>query len=181
MACELLDIINDTCPAVAGGILEARITPCSNVEDVTFDADGQITNITTGAGGWLKLIFDKDDTAYYNQEGERVTPRLHVTNQTAFMKFAGIDKDKVKAARELKRCCCVVAVYKMGNGKTVVQGVELIPGTTDEWQFTKRETNATVSILTDTGANEDRIEITIAGQAFEESSLSTIKLEDLDV
>lgn len=182
MACDLTDISNIDCPEVGGGILESRVTPCSNIEDVTFDANGQVTNFTLGSDPWSKFVFDKDDTAYYNQEGDRVTPRMHVYTQTSFMKFAGIDNTKVQGAKKLRKCCCVVAVHKLGNGKTIVQGVEQVPGGgTTDWQFSKTETTAKVNIMSDTGANEDRVEITLAGKSYEESAITTLKITDLDV
>lgn len=182
MACGLVDMEQDTCPAVAGGIMEARVIPCEDIEEVTIAENGQVTALTlSDAGAFVKLKFDKDDTGFYNQEGERPTRNIHISNQSAFMKFSGLDSTKVDAARKLKRCCCVVAVYRLGNGKYVIQGIEPIPGSTSgEWQFSKQETKATVSIFSGTGAEEDRIEVTLSGQAFEESLFTTLDFDDLD-
>lgn len=181
MACTVVNMDNSACPVVGGGILESAVAPCTAITDVVFGENGVVTAITYTAGAFKKFKYDRDDTAYYNQEGDRPSQYLHLSNQNAFMKFAGIDPAKVDGARKLHHCCCVVAVHKMANGFTLIQGIELVPGSTTEWQFTKKDTVAKVNIMTDTGSNEDRVEITLTGQAYDESPLSNVKVEDLYV
>lgn len=174
MACVILEITAEDCVVSDGGLKFSFITDSANIEPdgVVFDVDQVVTaapTLTSGAFAIFESDTD-DDTNYYNQVGERQNNK-HVYNQTAFLKFAGIDKIKRKAAEALKSCCALVAVHFLNNGKAMIQGIELVG--TDEWQTTKKKCKATINIMSDTGANEDRIEITLISQSRQASPLTT--------
>lgn len=172
MACTLLEMSQEDCVASDGGIKYSFINDTAAIEeDGVTAAAGVISDIDTTAP-WVAFEFDTDDdTAYYNQEGERTNNR-HVYNQTAFMKFSGIDATKRAAAEAIKNCCALIAVHFLNNGKALVQGIEL--GTSPAWDVTKKKLKATINIMTDTGANEDRIEVTLISQSRQASPFTTM-------
>jgi len=103
------------CRNVDGGIAHTYLTEFSNITAVTYDADGNITNFTMGGvGQWVKYSFDTDDdTASYNQEGQR-DGNKHSVTQTAFFKFGGVTNEMVKFANDIKECCQLVAIHRLG-------------------------------------------------------------------
>lgn len=163
MACTPIGINqdNESCATSDGGILTSYVTDFANISAVTFGTDDEITAITMDSVGlWEKFVYDDDDTAFFNSTGER-TGKKHVFNQEAFMKFEGLSIAKVKAANALRDCCNTVWVHFTNGGLAIVQGIEK-DGT--GFKRVKQSAKATTSILTDTGENADRIEITINSQ-----------------
>jgi len=150
------------CPEAQGGIYQSYLTECSNItlSGTAKDVDDQITTLVmTGLGLWVKWVYDDDDTAFYNETGER-QGNLHVFNQQAFLKFGGLTNTKRKVANGIKDCCCIVAIHFLNNGTQVVQGIE--EDSSGNWRYTSRSrAKATVSLLSGTGAEEDRAEISI--------------------
>lgn len=180
MACAVVAMTkSDACSATDGGIKESRIAKFSDITTVVFTA-GDITNfVMTTTGLWKKFQFDTvDDTAYFNQEGER-TGNKHIYNQTAFLKFGGITLARVKSAESLKDCCELVAIHLMNNGLLVAQGLELVG--TDEWSTTKKPLMATVNIMTGTGTEEDRIEISLISQSKQAAKVLPIAMTLADI
>lgn len=161
MVCDLIEINSqDNCESSDGGIYESQIVSGEYIEDVTFDANGVITGFTmTELGKWVSYTYDDDDSAFYNQTGTRANKKI-TYDQQAFLKFAGMTALKIKFADSLAQCCNLVAIHRMNSGRAIVQGIDLLPGGT--WAFTKQRVKATPNALTDTGAGEDRIEITLA-------------------
>jgi len=180
MACDLLAVDGANCPDVDGGTKLTFGADASQIEDITFDTDGQITTFTMVApGAWKKFKFDLiDDTSYYNQEGERVGVK-HLYNQSSLLKFAGINKDKVKAARALRKCCETVWIHFTNEFEiAMVQGIEWLGG--QEWQLSKKPAKVTNKINTGTGAEESKVEFVVNSQAREESPLTTLSIEDVE-
>jgi len=179
MGCKLVDLATlDPCPESDGGIYETQIAECEDIADVIFDADGCITNfVMVSLGNWYVYTMDDDDTAFYNQEGER-TNNKHTVNQTSFFKFAGVSKTAISFANGIKGCCCLVAVHFFNSGIAVVQGIDYNEDT-GTWLVTKKKTKATVNILSDTGDNEDRVEVNLisTGRCF--SAVTALTSEDL--
>ncbi|MDV7395101.1 hypothetical protein RZS08_27190, partial [Arthrospira platensis SPKY1] len=97
------------------------------------------------------------DTAFYNSEGER-TGKKHIFNQSAFMKFEGLSIAKIKAINALTDCCNMVWIHFLNSGIALVQGIEK-DGT--GFKRVKQSAKATTNILSDTGENTDRAEITV--------------------
>lgn len=176
MACTLLELTQDTCVASDGGIKQSFLIDSAKINASGITHTSELISAITTSGNWVSFEYDTDnDTAYYNQEGERTNNR-HVFNQTAFMSFAGIDSTKRAAVEALKNCCAVVAVHFLNNGKALIQGVELL--TSPTWQVTKKKCKATINILTDTGANEDRIEVTLISQSRQASAFVNMDVDD---
>ena len=176
MACTLLELVQTDCSGSDGGIFKSFLIDAAKVDASGITHVNQLVSSITTSENWVEFRFDTDnDTAYYNQEGER-TNNKHVYNQTAFMQFSGIDETKRAAAEALKQCCAVVAVHFLNNGKVLIQGVELL--TSPDWKITKKAAKATINILTDTGNNEDRIEVTLISQSRQASPFTTMDESD---
>lgn len=180
MACNLLNLSGSgRCRSADGGIYETFLAECDDIADVIYDNDGCITNfVMTSLGKWVRYEFDvDDDTAYYNQEGDRNNNK-HTVNQTSFFKFGGVTKTMVNFGNGIKDCCCLVAVHFFNSGISLVQGIDRDP-VTGTWRKSKKYLKATVNILSDTGQNEDRTEITLnsTGRCF--SSATTLTSANL--
>lgn len=167
MACDLEEITIADCISSDGGISFSYVADGTLITAVANTAN-VVSNFTMSeTGAWKLLEYNQDDdTAYYNQVGER-TNNKHIYNQAAFMAFGGVEETKGLAIEKLKNCCRLVMIHFMNSGKKLVQGIELIEGGTapDNWKYTKKNAKATVSIMGDTGANEDRYEITVNSQS----------------
>lgn len=180
IACSILALDNSDCAASDGGIYQSYFVEATKVTDVTFSVDGEVTNFTMSTPGqWKKIVYDDDDTANYNQVGQR-TGNKHTYQQTAFMKFAGMNNDKRKVAEGLTPCCQgVIAVHFLNNGEKVVQGIENISSLQD-WKLAKKRAKATVNANTDTGAGEDRFEFSLISEAKTSSPFTTLEADDIE-
>lgn len=178
--CNIIGLDNSNCADSDGGIYQSYVVDATKVTDVTLDVNGQVTNFTMSAiGQWKKFVYDDDDTANYNQVGTRAGNK-HTFLQTAFMKFAGMDNTKRKAIEGLTPCCQgVVAVHFLNNGEKVVQGIENISAL-DDWKFSKKRAKATANFNTDTGAGEDRAELSLISEAKTSSPFTTLTADDIE-
>lgn len=161
MACTPIAINqdNESCASSDGGIRQSYVTDFANITSVTFGVDGEITAIVMDApGAWIKFVYDDDDTAFYNSTGER-TGKKHVFNQEAFMKFEGLSIAKIKAVNALRECCNTVWIHRLNSGIAIIQGIE--NDGSGAMTRVKQSAKATTSVLSDTGANADRAEISI--------------------
>lgn len=174
MACDLVSLTSAVeCSASDGGIYQTYLVDKDEITDVTFDASGIITGFTMAqVGQWVKYEYDDDDTAFFNQTGER-TNKKHTVNGQAFFKFAGISATKVEFANKAKNCCGMVAIHFLNSGAVLVQGIDYDWDATT-WKFTKQRAKVTASILTDTGANEDRVEVNINSVGKEFASTTSL-------
>ncbi len=181
MVCNLLDLDNQVdCPVSDGGIVESRVAECVDITDVTIEAlTGIITGFTMATTGlWKKLVYDDDDTAFFNQEGVRVGNK-HTFTQTGFMKFAGVNNDKRLVVEGLTPCCCLVAVHFLSNGTAVVQGLENF-ATITTWRTSKKKAKVTANVLTDTAANEDRVEFNFISESRNSAMFTDLTPAELD-
>jgi len=164
MACDPVGINqdNESCGTSDGGIYQSYVTDFGNITSATFAATGEITAIVMGGVGlWVKYVYDDDDTAFFNSEGER-TGKKHVYNQSAFMKFEGLTVAKIDAVNSLIECCAGVWIHFLNGGINIIQGLE--DDGTGTIKRTKQTAKTTGSILSDTGENTDRAEITVNSQ-----------------
>ena len=178
MACTLLPIDSSVCAVSDGGIRVSYIAPLSSVTSLTV-ASNEVSAFTmAGTGAWMKFVYDTDDdTAYYNQVGER-TNKKHTYVQTAFLKFAGIDTTKRIAIDALVGCCeGLVAVHFLNNGETLVQGID-VTAATPFWKTPKKVARVTASIMTGTGAEEDRIEISLISTSNQSSPFGSAAITE---
>lgn len=183
--CRLVSLTQANCVESDGGIYETRIIDFANIADIVFNTTpmdpnyGEITDVVTvGTGEVFSYVFDDDDTAFYNQTGVRQNKK-HTVTQQAFFKFAGIDSAKVSFANGIKGCCELFAFHFANSGSIFAQGIDFDEAT-DTWLKSKQRAKATVNILTDTGANEDRVEVFInsVGRCF--SPLTTMTPTEID-
>lgn len=181
MACNLIDLSGaGECRTADGGIYQTFIADAADIADVVFDTDGKITNfVMTGLGLWFLYEFDTDDdTAFYNQTGAR-TNNKHTVTQQSFFKFGGMTETLIQFANGIKDCCGLVAVHFHNTGISTVQGIE-VNTTTTTWKKSKKLLKATVNVLTDTGANEDRVEISLDSEALTFSPPSSLTSADIE-
>ncbi len=155
--------INCSCD---GGISRSAFTSCDCIEDITYDSEGCPSMLVMAdLDLWTEFIYDDDDSAFFNQTGERPTDFQFNANQETFIKFSGLTKEKVAEANVLKDICCGVAAHEhLNNCLTSFQGIEPRDASCNNsstFKFTKKRLKFTPSALTDTGANCDRLEITL--------------------
>lgn len=182
VGCELVPIdSNEECGTSDGGIYKTCLVDCDKVVDFIFDEDGCVVNVVVSEVGAIVCYeYDDDDSSSYNQTGER-TNNKHITNQVASFKYAGVSKQKIAFANGIKDCCCLYAFHFFNSGAAVVQGIDYDKNTAT-WKKSKKRLKATVSVLSDTGENEDRIEVSLesTGRCFSPfTSLTCDALEAL--
>lgn len=162
---DLIEITQGECGECVGGISDVAAIDCGyvDIDAVTIDANRRITSVPfTTPDKVVELRFDDDDTARHDSVGER-NGNIHRNNQETFMKFGCMDNDKILAADEMKRACCLVLAIRYNDGMEVIQGIDAVAdGVNWKARFSKTKAKATVSALSGTGAEEDRIEITVA-------------------
>lgn len=169
MPCTLTGINqdNDDCGTPDGGTKIDYGIDLNTLNTITYDVSNPyvITAITlTGVGEtFTKYVPDDDDTAFYNEEGER-TGKKHVYNQQSNMKFEGITAEKIKAAEELKSCCAQFWFHVHNSGIIRVQGIEK-SSNANGWERPKQTAKATISINSLTGADVENITVVINSQA----------------
>lgn len=165
MACALVGINSITdCSPNEGGIIKSFATNLANITTVTLTT-GVISNFTmTSTGLWEEYVYDKDQTANFNQVGSLNNNRFSV-EQTAFMKFKGITQAYVDAANKAKDCCDTVWIHVLSNGTRLVQGFEYLTATGAPTATINRSTRIVPTVNTDTSANEARMEYTVAGNS----------------
>lgn len=159
MACGITSINQSTLDECGstGGIYASYGLACSDWTDATI-ASGEITAITIGAE-FTEIIYDSDDTAFYNQEPDRQGKRI-TFNGTAFLKFDKVTLAKVEAARAAAECCCTIWIHRFNSGIDLVQGLD-VDSTGTGAQLSKNNALVSPGIFSDTGDNADRVEYTI--------------------
>ena len=159
MACELTPLsAQDICTSSDGGIYKSIFVDGNEITDVEI-TDGVITNFTMdNVGKWEAYEYDDDDSAYFNETGAREGAK-YTADQVAFMKWTKITALKTKFANNLIDCCRLVIVHFLNSGVAKVQGIDIMPD--GSWRYSKKFTKATPSSLSGTGAEVDRIELTL--------------------
>lgn len=174
MPCTLIAINSANCETTDGGIRETIFVDFDAIATVTWDVDDVISGVTTSTPGASKaLVYDDNDTAYFNEVGERSNLK-HIFKQEANMVFSGQNKDKRKATKAALDCCALVAFHIMNNGKIKVQGIEKVAGTPVTFRNTKKRLRLTASALSGTGAEEDRYEWKLMSESKEEAYFTSL-------
>lgn len=165
MACALVPLSSvQDCTPNEGGIIRSYVCNLTDITGVTV-ALGVITNFTMASAGlWKKYEYDRDATANFNQVGSLNGNRFTI-EQTAFVKFKGINAAYVKAANDAKDCCDIVVIHVLANGTRLVQGIEYQETTGAPIGSKNRSTRITPTINTDVSSNEARMELSIAGNS----------------
>jgi hypothetical protein len=173
--CELkVATSQGVCDYSDGGIYQTEIASLYDITDVVFDVNGRVTNfVMASLGKWFEYIYDDDDTAYYNQTGTRENKKSN-KEQVAFFKYAGITEEMIDFADALDGCCAVAAIHRTNSQIAMLQGIDYVGGS-QVWLPSKKKCTANISILTGTGAEEDRVEVTLnsTGRKFSRPVLLT--------
>jgi hypothetical protein len=140
-----------------GGIFESYGLDCADFTSATVSG-GEITGLTV-TEEFTKLVYDDDDTAFYNQEADRTGNRISF-NQTAFFKFEKLTKEKIAAANSAAECCCTIWIHRLNSGIDLLQGLDEDDAGTGVL-YAKTKAKVTPSVLSDTGDNADRLEYSI--------------------
>lgn len=165
------------CDNIDGGLVVSYAIDFSDIETVTFGANDEITALTIDAAiNFAKFTYDDDDTAFYNQTGER-DGKKHSLTQQAFLKFtAPFEAAKTKALNDLKNVCNLVWIHYLTTGDAWVQGLEKFGST---FRKSKTSAKATVSHLSGTGEETSRTELSIDSVA-RETHLTTLTTTDVE-
>lgn len=180
MACTLIALNSGICVSTDGGITSAAVTSLENISGVTYDVNGIISNFTMlTAGKWASFIPDTDsDTAFFNQTGERQGTK-HNFKQELHMRFIGLTNDYKKSAQSAADCCQLVVVIFTNSGNAMVQGIEQVGSSLTSYLLSKKPCKATVNLLTDTGANEERVELNFMSTSRRAASFTTLTAAQL--
>lgn len=123
---------NTNCDNI-GGAAYAYATDIANIDldNVTVDASGVITDFTMlTSGTWELLQFDDDDdVCFFNETSERITGGGLVYNGEGLMNFKGLTQDKITAANLAGLCCGVVIIWVHYSGLRRVEGLDVNPST----------------------------------------------------
>jgi len=165
--CQLISLTSNACAPAKGGVVGCYIAPASAITAITVGTGanaGIITGftVTGGPGVFKKYEPAKNQTAFYNQTGERpneFSAGIRV-NQEGFFQINGISKQITDAADALNDCCQVVVIWILANGARLVQGLEIDSTATGGFTLSKEgDCRATCSIISDTAANQSRLEV----------------------
>jgi hypothetical protein len=176
MACGITSLSSvATCNNDIGGIARSFMCNLADITAVTLTS-GVISGFTMASTGlWKQMTYDKDDTAYYNQTGARANPGAPlVATQTSFLKFKGMSSAYITAANAAKDCCNVVLIHVLNNGARIVQGIVIDATAVGGFSGTKTDTRVTPSVMSDTGANQSRLEYLIEGTAYDFSPTTSL-------
>lgn len=164
MPIDLIEIPAGNCGECSGGIVRSGAVDCAYVDltGVAINTDKRVTAMVMNTPNkTVEYVPVDDNTARYDSVGER-SGNVHRSNQEAFWKFPCLNNDKVKAGEWLKSACCLVVVHEYANGMVAIQGIDAVPdGAGYKAVFSKTKAKATVSALSDTQDNEDRLEVLI--------------------
>lgn len=165
--CNLIGVITSVCASAQGGVSHFYAAPAAAITAVTVGTGanaGIVTGITVtgGPGVFKRFAPTKNQTAFFNQTGERPNEfsGTHIIRQELFAQFSGIDKTRIDAMEALKDCCQLVAIVVTNTGTRLIMGLELDSTATGGFVLSRESScRATTSILTDTSANEARAEL----------------------
>lgn len=162
MPCDVLPFDTSSCVNANGGAEYAYAVSKEYITAITVTA-GVITGFTMSTPNkWEKLVPNKNQTCRYDQTGERpneFSTKLRY-NCEGFAYFAG-HSDAVKQVGDAYAACCqMVVIWVLNTGERVVQGIEIDAAATGGFTGSKEaDCRCTPSLLSDTAANEARLEL----------------------
>ena len=177
MACALSALNSTTgCPDNTGGIAYSYYTLLANIATVTATNNVISAMTMNGATDWEKLEYDKNDTSYFNQPGQRFNDIGALTYpQEALLQFGGFNNTYGLAADSTGDCCQLVFIHVLTNGSRVVQGLELDATATGGFTGTKiRDTKVTPTQNSNTAAEEAFLQYLIRGTAKKLAPFTTL-------
>lgn len=168
MACALVALDSTSgCPDNEGGLQHSYACKLSDITAITVTS-GVISAITMSTTGLIKkLVYDKNETSYFNQVGERTndTGALKYSAE-ALMSFGGMSSTYKSFADDMGDCCKLVFFHVLQNGSIVVQGIEIDTGATGNLTGTKvRDTKITPTQNSGTSAEEAALQIIVRGRS----------------
>jgi len=168
MACALVALDSTSgCPDNEGGLQHSYVCKLSDITAITVTS-GVISAITMSTTGLIKkLVYDKNETSYFNQVGERTndTGALKYSAE-ALMSFGGMSSTYKSFADDMGDCCKLVFFHVLQNGSIVVQGIEIDTGATGNFTGTKvRDTKITPTQNSGTSAEEAALQIIVRGRS----------------
>ncbi len=177
MACAIA-ALNSTsgCPDNEGGLQYSYACKLTDITAITTSS-GVITNFTMSTTGlWKKLVYNLDETSYFNQQGERTNETGALKyQQEALLKFGGMSSAYKSFADDIADCCKLVFVHVLTNGSRVIQGLEIDSAAVGGFTGTKvRDTLVVPSQMGGTAAEESRLEILIRGKGKKLAPFTTI-------
>lgn len=157
-----IDQTQEACPAAIGGIYALALADFADLTDATISG----TSVTALTGvTWTVFLFDKDNTAFYDQNGERPSQYLLKYVSDGFLKFVDITDDKVAALADIG-CCSLIGIAFQNNGTNRIFGIDPDEDGTGAIESLVRHV-ITPSAKSGTGNEENRIEFVIAGESLE--------------
>jgi hypothetical protein len=166
MACTLTALNSLTgCPDNTGGLQYSYVAKLSDITAVTNTAN-LITALTMSTTGlWKKLQYDKNDTLYFNQPGQRLNDTGALTYpQESLLQFGGFNAAADLIADGVADCCQLVFLHVLTNGQIAVQGLEIDANATGGFTGTKiRDTKVTPTQSSNTSAEEAFLQFLVRG------------------
>lgn len=179
MACTLVSLEQTGCIKPFGGLVQSYAIPFDDIEDITFTPTNTVTGITlVGSATAAKYQFAKDDSAFYNQEGN-LNGNINVFEQESSFKFLGINTENQAFVYNLTSCCNLVLIHVTNTGSILMQGIEYDEDL-DEWRLSKNSAKFTGNVNTGTSDEESAVTAIFQSQAFYPSPLVDMTIDALD-
>ena len=160
MACIPLAFNTGTCTNANGGAEYAYACSFDNITALTVTS-GQISALTL-TDPLVKLVPNKNQTCRFDQTGERPNEfsQKFQYNQEGFAYFAGNAHSVKLVADAYSQCCQLVVFWVLNTGAIAIQGLEIdATATLGASPSREGDCRCTPSLLSDTSANEARLEL----------------------
>jgi len=155
-----IDQTAEACPVAIGGIFALALGDFADITAATIA--GTSVSALTGIV-WSVYLFDKDNTAFFDQNGERPSQFILKYVSDGFCKFVDITDAKIAALEDLG-CCNIVGIAFQTNGVNRIFGID--PNAAgDEIIQSLVGHKITPSAKSGTGEDENRIEFVISGES----------------
>lgn len=155
--------VDDCGDDVVGGLFQSYGCLYSDLDSLTFNADGQLTAILMKATKvFARYKFTSDNTAFYNQTGNRADTGAFTANQAAFFKFSGLTKERASIANKAKGSKKVFFIHFLNDGSGHTQGVDY-NATKDEYRSSKEAAKVNPNVDSKTGDISSALEFNIVG------------------
>lgn len=175
MACVPVALNTGSCVNANGGAEYAYACSYDNITAVTVTA-GQISALTLTAP-LVKLVPNKNQTCRFDETGERPNEfsQKFNYNQQGFAYFAGKSNAMKLVADAYSQCCQLVVFWVLNTGAIAIQGIEVDAATTLGIAPSKEaDCRCTPSLLSDTSANEARLELTFNSRTLLAAPYTTL-------
>lgn len=161
--CAWGELTGAECTKSIGGVIRTAGIKRSDVTDVTFDANGQVTALTlTAAGAFKSVTWADNNVATFVESPNTRESDLKVGTFTA--NLYGINNAYIKWADDVSACCeGVILIHEMGDGSLRVQGIEYMGSTGTTWRYSVGKT--LVFTGTDHGTIETKPMTTVTAES----------------